>query len=152
MSRAQTPRTVYLSLGSNVDPQTHIPAAIQLLRENFEVSGVSSIYETNPVGPAGNLKFWNLAAAVQSEDTETLRAKLRSIEARLGRVRETNKFAPRTIDIDILPQPDYQKLAFIMIPLAEIAPEGKDSETGLSFFELAEKLRNEAESFRKIPR
>ncbi len=140
----------YLSLGSNVNPKKHIPEAIQLLRENFSVLGVSSIYETDPVGPAGNLKFWNLAASVQSEDPAALRLKLREIEARLGRVRGENKFAPRTIDIDILPQPDYQKLAFVMIPLAEIAPDEKDRETGLSFSELAEKIKDQAGNFRKI--
>lgn len=150
MPLCQTAGITYLSLGSNIDPQKHIPAAIQLLRENFQVFGVSSIYETDPVGPAGNLKFWNLAVAIQSEDAEILRSKLRVIEARLGRVRENNKFVPRTIDIDILPQPDYQRLAFIIVPLAEIAPHEMDTETNLSFRELAEKVRDQAKNFRQV--
>ena len=143
-------KRVYLSLGSNIEPEKYIPAAIQLLKDNFKVLDVSSIYETDPVGPAGNLKFWNLAIALSTDKEETLLPKIRSIESQLGRTRGENKFAPRTIDIDILPQPDYQKLAFIMIPLAEIAPKEKDPQTGKSFLELADKLREEAKSFRRI--
>lgn len=144
------PGIVYLSLGSNVNPQSHIPAAIQLLKENFQVAGISSIYETDPVRPAGNVKFWNLAAAIHAENNPALRTKLREIETRLGRERSADKFAPRSLDIDILPQADYQKLAFIMVPLAEIAPEEKDPETGLSFRELAGKLKSQAEKFKKV--
>lgn len=142
----------YLSLGSNINPQKNIPDAIRLLKENLTVLKVSSIYETDPVGPSGNLKFWNLAISVQSEDRDMLRSKLRAIEERLGRIRGENKSAPRTIDIDVLPQPDYQKLAFVMIPLAEIAPEEKDPETGLRFIEIAEKIKDQAGNFRKILR
>lgn len=141
---------VYLSLGSNLQPEKYIPEAVKLLKESFTVLAVSSVYETDPVGPAGPNKFWNLAAAVKSEEMDILKSKIRNVEFRLGRIRSENKFAPRTIDIDILPQEDYQELAFIMIPLAEIAPREKDPSTGKSFSELAGLLKKEAEKFRRI--
>ena len=143
-------KAVYLSLGSNVNPEQHIPRAIELLKKNFNVLRVSSVYETDPVGPAGSSKFWNLAVAIQVKSSDPLLPKIREIETALGRTRAGNKFSPRTMDIDILPQTDYQKLAFVMIPLAEIAPDEKDPQTGKSFEEIAEKFREEAKSFKKI--
>lgn len=141
---------VYLSLGSNLHPEKNIPEAIELLKNSFTVLAVSSVYETDPVGPAGVNQFWNLAAAIQSEEPGKLKTKIRAIETQLGRIRTDNKFAPRTIDIDILPQADYQTLAFIIIPLAEIAPNEKDPETGKRFSELAGALKTEAKKFRRI--
>ncbi len=143
--------TVYLSLGSNIHPEQHIPASVEFLKQTFQIKKISSTYETTPVGPAGSETFWNLVAAIQTDDTrETLVVKLRRIEEIMGRVRSENKFAPRTIDIDILPQPEYQQHAFIMIPLAEIAPEEKDPETGKNFGELAKALTKEAENFKRV--
>lgn len=142
---------VYLSLGSNIEPEKNIPAAIDLLIAKLKVTGVSSVYETDPVGPAGNKKFWDLAAAVETSlPLNELIQVLREIEADLGRKREADKFAPRTLDIDVLPQPGYQKLAFIVVPLAEIAPQEKDPETGKSFKDLAEGLKEETKNWRKV--
>lgn len=117
--------TVYLSLGSNIRPQKNIPACVKLLSQEFKIKKISSIYETAPVGPAGTKKFWNLIAALSWRGgKKILTQKLRGIEKKLGRVRDPkNRFRPRTIDIDILPQKGYEKFAFIMIPLAEIAPK-----------------------------
>lgn len=144
-------KAVYLSIGSNVDPAKHIPAAMELLKLTFPTARFSSVYETEPVGPAGKEKFWNLAAVIHSGDTkEILVQKLREIETAQGRVRSGNKYAPRTLDIDILPQEDYQNQAFIMIPLAEIAPQEKDPLTGKSFKDLAERMQEEGKKFRKV--
>jgi 2-amino-4-hydroxy-6-hydroxymethyldihydropteridine diphosphokinase len=144
-------RRVFISIGSNVEPQKNIPHCIEVLRQSFSVLNISSTYETDPVGPSGNAKFWNLAAEIETSlDTHGLHDKLREIEIRLGRKRGADKFAPRTIDIDLLPQADYQKQAFIMIPLAEIAPEVRDDETKKSFAEIAKSLSEEAARFKKI--
>lgn len=143
----------FLSLGSNIDPEKNIPACLDLLKKNFRIRKISSIYETEPAGPAGNQKFWNLALSLESDlAREVLTANLRRIEETLGRKRNpADKFAPRTIDIDLLPQPDYQHQAFVIIPLAGIAPREKDPETGKTFEELAAVLREkESEKFRKI--
>jgi 2-amino-4-hydroxy-6-hydroxymethyldihydropteridine diphosphokinase len=144
-------KAVYLSIGSNIEPEKYVPEAFKLLKRDFPSIKLSSIYETEPVGPAGDQKFWNAAAVIQTEEaTPELVIKMRKIEESLGRVRSANKYAPRTLDIDILPQEDYQNQAFIMIPLAEIAPQEKDPETGKSFLELALKLTKDSEKFRKI--
>ncbi len=142
---------IFLSIGSNIEPSKNIPACLDLLKKELNVLKISPVYETAPVGPAGPDKFWNLAAEVESlSGKDALIEKLREIEAALGRVRDPgNKFAARPIDIDVLPQPDYQHHAFIMIPLADIAPETKDPVTGKSFKELAEKLRKKNEEFLK---
>ncbi|MBI3314042.1 MAG: 2-amino-4-hydroxy-6-hydroxymethyldihydropteridine diphosphokinase [Candidatus Omnitrophica bacterium] len=133
----------FLSLGSNIEPEKNIPRSLELLKKQLQVEKISSVYETEPVGPAGDKKFWNLALSIRSDDDrKTFGSNLRKLEEALGRKRDpVNKFLPRTIDIDLLPQPDYQNQAFIMIPLAEIAPRQKDPETGKTFEELAEVLR-----------
>lgn len=142
----------FLSAGSNIDPRKHIPLSIQTLKQDFQLIKVSSVYETDPVGAAGGKKFWNYAAEIEfAGNREELTVKIREIEKLLGRQRDPNdKFAPRCIDVDILPQPDYQKQAFIMVPLAEIAPEEKDAETGKSFEELAGNFEEEKKNYKKI--
>lgn len=132
----------FLSIGSNIEPEKNIPAALKLLRRKFPSIRFSSIYETDPVGPAGSFQFWNLAAVIDANlDPKHLAEALRSIEEALGRRRDAkHKYAPRTLDIDILPQADYEKQAFIMIPLAEIARQNRDTKTGRTYGEIAEDL------------
>ncbi len=146
-------KSYLLSLGSNIDPQKNIPLCLEALKKQFELARISSPYETDPVGPAGSLKFWNLCLEIKTElEAPELVESLRRIETSLGRKRTTrDKFAPRTIDIDLLPQPGYREMAFIMIPLAEMASAAKDPETDLSFGELARRLENLA-SVRRLPR
>lgn len=142
----------FLSAGSNIEPKKYIPLSIKTLKEKFSVIKVSSVYETDPVGAAGDRKFWNYAAEIEfAGNRSCLTAEIREIEESLGRRRDPqNKFAPRCIDIDILPQSDYQKQAFIMVPLAEIAPKEKDPETEKTFEELAENFKEEKKSYKKI--
>lgn len=142
----------YLSIGSNINPNLYVPACVKLLKEKFYLDRVSSVYETDPVGPARGGKFWNLAAVMETElSREALMQKLHDIEHQLGRERiGSDKYAPRTIDIDLLPQKDYQKFAFIMIPLAEIDPDKIDEETGQTFRSLAESLHPSGTALKKI--
>lgn len=136
----------FISIGSNIEPEKNIPRCLKLLKEIFTVKRVSSIYQTDPVGPAGDKKFWNLALEIGTNaDRKATDRQLKEIETKLGRSRsQGNKFAPRTIDIDLLPQPDYQKQGFIMIPLAEIAGDEKDPETGRIFKAIAADLSSKA--------
>lgn len=145
-------RNVFLSIGSNIQPEKNIPACLRLLKEKFKIKNISSLYESDPVGPCGDQKFWNLAAEIQTgQSAEKLREELRKIEAALGRKRDlSDKFTPRTIDLDLLPQEDYQKLAFIIVPLAEIAPDVRDQETGKLWKELSAEIKNSPNSLRKI--
>lgn len=130
--------TYFLSLGSNIEPEKNIPACLEIFKKEFTVKKISSVYETEPVGPAAGGKFWNLAVQIETPKNKTEAASaFRNIESRLGRVRGENKFAPRTMDIDVVPQPGYQTLGFIIIPLSEISPDMKDEETGRTWLELA---------------
>lgn len=142
----------YLSIGSNVAPDINIPACLESLKKAFLLRRVSSIYETPPYGPSGEKKFWNAAVEITSSlDREALSRELSLLEDRHGRRREeSNKFAPRTIDLDLLPRKGYQEFAFVMVPLAEIAPNEIDAETGETFLSIADKLREKAAAFRVI--
>ncbi|MCB9799374.1 MAG: 2-amino-4-hydroxy-6-hydroxymethyldihydropteridine diphosphokinase [Candidatus Omnitrophica bacterium] len=142
----------FLSIGSNISPEKNIPLCLKALQTSFPETIFSSAYETDPVGPAGNLKFWNLAAMIPSRQSrDEVISETKKIEYTLGRRRTSgDKYAPRTIDIDILPQEDYQKLAFIIIPLAEIAPDEIDPKTGLTFKALAERQKDAGRNFKLI--
>jgi 2-amino-4-hydroxy-6-hydroxymethyldihydropteridine diphosphokinase len=101
-----------------------------------ELIAVSQVYENQAIGGELQANFLNTAALVQVErSSDTLRNRLREIEAELGRVRTDDKYAPRTIDLDLallgsrvednppLPDPEIEQMAHLVIPLAELAPE-----------------------------
>ena len=141
----------YLSIGSNIESEKHIPEAVRLLRETFSVKKISSVYETPPFGSAEGDNFWNLVLCLETEtEADDLRRQLAEIEKKLGRVKGLNKYAPRTIDLDLLPKLEYQKQAFVVVPFAEIAPELRDPESDKTIGELAASLRGEADAFKKI--
>lgn len=128
-----------LILGSNIEPEKNMPLARKRLKAAFKDMLFSDFYETDPIGSAGTEKFWNAAGIIKTElSREDVSILLKKIESDLGRVRDPdNKFIPRTMDIDILPSEHWQQHAFIMVPLAEIAAEITDPETGKTFGELA---------------
>ena len=130
--------TVYLSLGSNLgDRQENLDKAIQLLSNRLRMGLVSSTYETEPVGNTEQPRVLNLACQVftrlAAKDLLTL---TKGFELMMGRARNTSN-APRPIDIDILfygdqvieteeltiPHPRLTERAFVLVPLAEIAPD-----------------------------
>ena len=118
-----------LLLGSNINPQANLPRAITLLRQCVEVTAVSLTWETPAIGAAGP-NFWNVAVLVHTHlDPEQLKAEvIRPLEARLGRQRSSDKFAPRTIDIDLVAwdcqvtDPNVWRYAYAAVPVAEILP------------------------------
>ncbi len=128
----------YVGLGSNIEPEANIRAAVRLLAERERIVGVSTFYRTDS-SPPGAPAFINGAVALDTP-RPALALKLdvlRDIEARLGRVRTADRNAPRTIDCDlllydgqvekdgelVLPSPDIEARAFVAIPLYEIAPD-----------------------------
>ena len=139
--------TVYVSIGSNIDRERNMRAAIESLRARFGPVTVSSTYESESVGFAGD-NFYNTVAAF---DTDLAAGAvidiLRSIEAQQGRVRDGERFASRTLDIDLLlygdlvehsdtldvPPAELEKYAFVLLPLSEIAPDLRHPETGVTF-------------------
>ena len=131
------PVRVYLSLGSNLgNRQENLDRALKLLAERMRLGKVSSIYDTEAVGPVTQPRFLNLAAeAFTHLKPEGLLALVKGIEQKMGRYSKTGQ--PRIIDIDIIfygdqtvntedltiPHPEMEKRSFVLIPLAEIAPE-----------------------------
>ena len=127
----------WLSLGSNVEPERHLRAALAELRERFGALDVSPIYRCPAVGFDGP-DFLNLAVGIDSDlDASALNDWLHALEDRHGRRRDVPRFANRTLDIDIvlfgdlvlrgpghleLPRPEL-KHAFVLRPLADIAPQ-----------------------------
>lgn len=99
----QSLHRVCLILGSNIDPEVNLPRAIRELRLDCAVEAVSGIWESPAVGGPGP-DYLNAAVVVQTDmAAEMLKHQvLRPLETRLGRVRTDDKYAPRTIDIDIV--------------------------------------------------
>lgn len=141
---------VFISLGSNVAREKHLPAALGDLRARFGPLRLSSVYESAAVGFVGD-PFHNLVACFTTEESlAAVQDALSVIEHRNGRSRDTGKFAPRTIDIDlilygdlirthdkpILPREELTRYAFMLEPLAEIAPALRHPVDGRTFAEL----------------
>lgn len=145
---------VYIGLGSNIgDRAGQIAAALGALQatDGVEVVAFSHLYETEPVGELDQPRFLNLAAVVETvlEPLEVLEA-AKAIERRLGRQRRP-RWGPREIDIDLilwegremasemltLPHPEFRTRAFVLAPLAEIAPDAVDPVTGMTVAALA---------------
>lgn len=125
-----SPHLAYLNLGSNIQPETHLVRAVELLREYGGVRKVSNAWESKSVGAEGpnylNACVLFETVVMQVELKESI---IRPIEAELGRKRSENKYSPRTIDIDIVLFDDkpcndkFWRYAFVIVPLAEIYPE-----------------------------
>ncbi|WP_133500420.1 2-amino-4-hydroxy-6-hydroxymethyldihydropteridine diphosphokinase [Cognatilysobacter terrigena] len=127
----------YLSLGSNIEPEKQLRAAIASLRERFGDVVVSPIYRTPAVGFDGPA-FLNAAAIIDSDlEPQALNDWLHALEDAHGRDRSGPRFSDRTLDIDIvlfddrvldgdgnlrIPRPEL-KHAFVLRPLADIAPD-----------------------------
>jgi 2-amino-4-hydroxy-6-hydroxymethyldihydropteridine diphosphokinase len=141
----------YLSLGSNIQPENNLPRAIDLLDESGQILQISSAWESEAVGSDGP----NYLNACVLFVTPLLVAELKEsvihpIETKLGRLRSEDKYAPRTIDIDIILfdgqscNDKFWTMAFVVIPLAEIYPKFQNPLTKESIGETATRLRQKA--------
>ena len=140
----------YLSLGSNVAPERNLASALQALRERFGALRVSPLYRTAAIGFDGP-DFLNAAAVLDSDlGVNELNYWLHALEDAHGRDRSGPRFGDRPLDIDIvffdglvtegpgnlrLPRPEL-KHAFVLKPLADIAPEYVDPVSGRTLAEL----------------
>lgn len=119
----------YLNIGSNIEPEYHLREAVRLLRERGQVEEVSNAWQSHAFGSDGP-DFLNacLLFLTPLDDRELKEEVIRPIEAALGRVRGPDKYAPRTIDIDIIlfdEEPfsgEFWSNAFVVVPLAELLP------------------------------
>lgn len=143
---------VYLSLGSNVEPEKNLCSCMKALKQRFAVVMTSKIYRTPAEGFVG-ADFLNSVVCLETENSiDSLRIGLRSIEREHGRRRsQSEKFNSRTLDIDLLlyddavveeanyrlPHRDVLKYAFVLYPLSEIAPDVLHPVLQRPFVELA---------------
>ena len=130
---------IFISLGSNIDRAVNTRAGIQALRRHYGDLRLSSVYESEAVGFEGD-SFYNMVIALNTdEDVNQVAATLRQIEDDFGRDRSVPKFSSRTLDLDLLlyddlivneqslqiPRDEILKRAFVLWPLAEVAPDLK---------------------------
>ncbi len=143
----------YLGLGSNIgDRENQLNEAIKMLSayEGINVSKVSSIYETAPVGYTEQPNFLNLCIEIETTlSVSELLERCLEVEARLHRVRK-ERWGPRTIDVDILlygneitelpnlsvPHPRMNERAFVLIPLNDIATDVIEPRSNLKIKDL----------------
>lgn len=151
-------QAVLLTLGSNIERHTNMPAAIERLRHHahLKLCATSPMYESPPVGDDTTQPTYSNAAVWVETALEpaALKATLREIEQEMGRVRSANKFASRPIDIDIafyaqerfvldgnqIPDPDIMRYAHLALPLADIAPDWIHPDVGVTLRHIADHL------------
>ena len=156
---------VHVGIGSNVERDASIRAGVADLRAHYGEVELSSVYESEAVGFAGD-PFYNLVAAFDTdEDIDAVVDVLAAIEARHGRRRGSEKFAPRTLDLDLLlygdavvateryhvPRDEILRYAFVLWPLAEIAPDLAHPETGESYAQLWEAFDKSGPPLAPVP-
>jgi len=131
----------YVALGSNLDdPRAQVERALAALDGLPDTRCVlrSSLYRTRPFGPVEQPDFVNAVAGLLTLlDPAALLGRLKALEAQLGRERPVVRWGPRRIDLDLLvhgdarvsqpdlavPHPGIAERAFVLVPLAEIAPD-----------------------------
>lgn len=122
----------YVGVGSNIDPERNVRAAVHELQRAVRIVDVSTFYRTAPIGHSGDPWFVNGVLAIDTDvaPVDLKRDVLRHVEDELGRCRGADPNAPRTIDLDLLlvegeelMEPDVRERAFVAWPLAEIAPQ-----------------------------
>lgn len=130
---------VYLSLGSNMGAkQENLLRAMDYISQRLRIEKKSSMYDTEPVGNVNQPRFLNMICQVSTSLAPAmLLSVLKGIESKMGRLPVHPANSPRIIDIDILlfgdevvntpdlkiPHPKLAERAFVLVPLAEIAPD-----------------------------
>lgn len=141
---------VYVAIGSNVEAERHVSMAVQALRGRFGVLQLSPVYRNHAVGFDGD-DFLNAVTGFDTAlDVPTLKAVLDEIEVACGRQRGAARFAPRTLDLDLLlygdrvdaaerlPRAEILRYDFVLKPLADLVPDLRHPVAGRSYRELWE--------------
>ncbi len=147
--------TTYIALGTNLgDRAGNLREALERLSKAVQIERQSAVYETEPWGVLDQPRFLNMVVAGETELTPSdLLHVLKQIEREMGRTAGP-RYGPRVIDLDILffdaeqirtpeltiPHPRLAERRFVLVPLAEIAPDLVHPETGLAISRLLEKL------------
>ena len=140
---------VYVSIGSNIDREQNIDAALRELSAAYQELEQSSVYESDAVG-FDSAPFYNLVVGFRTDESpRAIQDSLHAIENRHGRLR-TAALSARTLDLDlllyddlvmsegklVLPRNDIDRYAFVLAPLAEIAGSARHPVTGISYADM----------------
>lgn len=155
--------SVFVSIGSNQDRERSLRLAVSKLNAAFHALRLSTLYETKAVGFEGD-PFFNLVAGFFTDlPLEELVDRLREVETSCGRIRVEKRYGPRTMDIDVLtygdhvsedeamevPRSEMLSQAYILRPLAELAPESRHPVLGESYAALYERLALDESGMRR---
>jgi 2-amino-4-hydroxy-6-hydroxymethyldihydropteridine diphosphokinase len=155
-----SPELAFISLGSNIDPESYLPLAIRSLHSIGRILKTSKVYQNAPIDRPEQPDFLNAAVLIQTDlQPLEIRLRLRAIEADLDRVRVEDKYAARTIDLDLclfgdqiyrspeltLPDPDIEKRPHLAIPLSELDPHFIHPLTHLSLEKIAGRLSKDSD-------
>ncbi len=126
----------YIGVGSNIEPERNVAAAVQLLSARLMITGISTFYRTKAEAGKRQKDYYNGVIAVETElpPKELKYEVLRATEKRLGRKRTKDKFRSRTIDLDLLaygglrlrsreltlPDPDIRRRPYLAAGIAEL--------------------------------
>lgn len=155
---------IFISIGSNIDKDTHLRQGIAQLVAGFGQLQISSVFESKSVGFDGS-NFYNLVCAADTSlEIAEVTTLLRQVEVANGRDRSAKKFSSRTLDLDLLlyddlvvnspvqlPRDEIDKNAFVLWPLAEIAPEVIHPILKLSYRQLWHNFDKAQQSIWAIP-
>jgi 2-amino-4-hydroxy-6-hydroxymethyldihydropteridine diphosphokinase len=129
----------FIGVGSNIEPEKNVRAAILCLAQQIRLIGISMVYRTEALAHPEQPPYFNCVVEVETGalPAQVKHAILHPIETSLGRMRTADKYAPRTIDLDLilygdlvinapdvrLPDPEILERPFLAIPLFELAPD-----------------------------
>jgi len=155
---------IWASIGSNIDRETHICGALDELGTEFGTLVVSPVYETDAVGFDG-AAFLNLVVGFDSAlQPAMIVSCFHEIEARHARERSAGKFSSRTLDLDlltwgdrvletdqlVLPRDEICKYAFVLRPLADVAPDQIHPLTRQTFLQMWQQLDSSDQGMKEI--
>ena len=155
---------VYVAIGSNINKEENIRGAVRALATVFGPLVLSPVYESEAHGFKGG-NFYNLVAGLNTiKSIDHIKAAISEIETRFGRGRKSNHMTSRTVDLDLLlyddvvrhdcyvnlPHPDIQRYAFVLRPLADIAPALKHPATGVTLSEMWRQFDGKSAALRGV--
>lgn len=157
------PVNVYLSAGSNIAPEQNLKMACQQLESDYGELTLSSVYQNSAVGFAGD-DFLNMVIGFSTrEKPELIVNRLETLHKKAHRKRQANPFSSRTLDVDLLlygdlvrdgapelPRDDIEKYAFVLRPMAEVAPELRHPVTGLTMSEIWDDFAADTHAMQKV--
>jgi len=141
--------SVYLGLGSNIDPEENLRLGVRELQRRFGELRISRLYQSAPLGFEG-ADFLNFAVGLESNETPAnIHQQIEAIHKVAGRQSGAARYSSRPLDIDLLlygdlvvdgpplqlPRPDVLEYSFVLKPLSELAPDFVHPETGRTLSE-----------------